>query len=261
MATFAVGDVHGCQSALERLLARLPFDPDGDRLWMVGDLVNRGPDSLATLRWARRTEERLGDRFVAVLGNHDVHLLAYAAGLRREKPRDTLSEITSASDGDELVEWLAARPLLHREAGWTLVHAGLLPGWAIAAAAAAARRTECVLRGPRRELLLSAPAAGEGELASLRRSLDAFTRLRMLDRETRPHDFSGAPEEAPPGLVPWFRHPNRRSEGERIVCGHWSALGLHRENGVLLLDTGCVWDRELTAVRLDDGATYSVPAG
>ena len=260
MATFAIGDLHGCKSALDRLLERLPFDPDRDRLWLVGDLVNRGPSSLATLRWARRTAAALGERFVAVLGNHDLHLLSAASGLRKPRPLDTLEEVLEAADGEELVDWLARRPLLHRQDGWTLVHAGFLPEWDGRQAAAAARRAEELLRGPRRGELLAARATSDPELAEARRGLDALTRLRTLDARGRPADFSGPPDEAPSGLVPWFRVPHRGSAGEAIVCGHWAALGLHREGGVTAIDTACVWGGALTALRLDDGEVFQVPA-
>ena len=264
MATFAVGDVHGCWDTLRRLLDRLPFEPARDRLWLVGDLVNRGPRSLEVLRWARETAAAMGDRFALVLGNHDLRLLALAAGVTRPKRLDMLGDLLAAEDAGELVAWLGARPFVHRgengEEGWVMVHAGLLPEWTVADAEAAARRVEAALAGPHRDALLvrgpADPAADDPALAPLRRALLAFTLLRTLDAEGRPCPFSGPPAEAPAGCVPWFRVPGRRAAGRRIVCGHWAALGLHREDGVLALDSACVWGRRLTAVRLEDGEVF-----
>ena len=264
MATLAVGDVHGCSETLQRLLERLPFDPVRDRLWLVGDLVNRGPRSLEVLRWARETAEGMGERFAVVLGNHDLRLMALAAGVTRAKRLDTLGPVLAAEDGGELVAWLGGRPLVHRgrvgEEEWLMVHAGLLPEWTVEDAEAAARRVEAGLAGPlRKELLVrgsEAPEIEDPELPPLRRALAAFTLLRTLDAEGRPCPHSGPLEETPEGCVPWFRVPGRRAAGERIVCGHWSALGFHRESGVLALDSGCVWGNRLTAVRLDDGEVF-----
>jgi bis(5'-nucleosyl)-tetraphosphatase (symmetrical) len=264
MATFAIGDLHGCWDTLRRLLDRLPFEPARDRLWLVGDLVNRGPRSLEVLRWARETAAAMGERFAVVLGNHDLRLLALAAGVTRPKRLDTLGHLLAAEDAGELVAWLGARPFVHRgengEEGWTMVHAGLLPEWTVADAEAAARRVEAALAGPQRNALLvrgpADPAADDPALAPLRRALLAFTLLRTLDAEGRPCPFSGPPAEAPAGCVPWFRVPGRRTVGHRIVCGHWAALGLHREDGVLALDSACVWGRRLTAVRLEDGEVF-----
>jgi bis(5'-nucleosyl)-tetraphosphatase (symmetrical) len=182
----------------------------------------------------------------------------------RPKRLDTLGHLLAAEDAGELVAWLGARPFVHRgengEEGWTMVHAGLLPEWTVADAEAAARRVEAALAGPQRNALLvrgpADPAADDPALAPLRRALLAFTLLRTLDAEGRPCPFSGPPAEAPAGCVPWFRVPGRRTVGHRIVCGHWAALGLHREDGVLALDSACVWGRRLTAVRLEDGEVF-----
>jgi len=264
MATFAVGDVHGCWDTLRRLLDRLPFEPVRDRLWLVGDLVNRGPRSLEVLRWARETAAAMGERFAVVLGNHDLRLLALAAGVTRPKRLDTLGHLLAAEDGGELVAWLGGRPFVHRdengEEGWMMVHAGFLPEWTVADAEAAGRRAEAALAGPMRNaVLIRGPvdsATDDPALRPLRQALVAFTLLRTLDAEGRPCHDSGPPEEAPEGCVPWFRAPGRRSAGRRIVCGHWAALGFHREDGVLALDSGCVWGQGLTAVRLDDGEVF-----
>jgi len=247
VATWAIGDVHGCFRTLESLLGRVDLDVRRDRLWMVGDLVNRGPSSLQTLRWARALEGEMGDRFQVVLGNHDLHLIARHLGVAGERPRDTLTEVLEAADAPELVDWLRRRPFVHFErlAGcdYVLVHAGLRSGWAPEAAIKAARRLERKLRGPKATRLLQ---------RRNKKSLVAFTRMRMLDRKGRTHDYSGAPKSAPSGLKPWFRVVPRSCPERTIVCGHWAALGLRLESDFIALDTGCVWGGPLTAVRLDD---------
>ncbi len=258
MATFVLGDIHGCFATLEALLARMPFDPDFDRLWLVGDLVNRGPDSLGVLRWAKGLAGRMGERLVAVLGNHDLRLLARHVGIGKARPRDTLEEVLAAPDRDELVGWLGARPFLHREGDVVLVHAGLLPEWEPDAAEAWARRVEAALAGPRgTDLLRPPPQDGADPVpADLRSALASFTLLRTCTVEGLPCHFSGPPEEAPSGCVPWFRIPGRRSAQATVVCGHWAALGLVVEPRVVALDTGCVWGQRLTAMRLEDQALF-----
>jgi bis(5'-nucleosyl)-tetraphosphatase (symmetrical) len=248
MATYAIGDVQGCAATLERLLARCGFSPARDRLWLVGDLVNRGPGSLAVLRRVRD----LGERAVAVLGNHDLHLLARAAGVAAARPGDTLDEVLGAPDRDELLAWLRARPLLHREGSWVLVHAGLLPAWTVDEAAAAARAAEALLRGPR----------AADVLARVKRhpALLALTRLRTCTADGTPSlSFKDHPRDAPPGFQPWFEVPGRRSESATIVFGHWAALGLHIAPGLYGLDTGCCWGHHLTALRLDDRTLLQEP--
>jgi bis(5'-nucleosyl)-tetraphosphatase (symmetrical) len=261
MATYAIGDVHGCFETLKRLLRRIAFDRRQDRLWFVGDLVNRGPRSLAVLRWA--VEQ--GDRIVVVLGNHDLHLLALAAGLSETKRRDTLEEVLEATDRDDLLLWLRHRPLVHREGEVLLVHAGLFPGWSLAEAERLAREVEERLRSDKAAKLLAAIDQKTAERWSeylkgndrARAALAGFARLRTLDGEGRMcADFSGPPREAPKGCRPWFAIPERKSAGARILFGHWAALGLHVEDGVAALDTGCAWGRELTALRLDDGKIF-----
>jgi len=268
MATYAVGDVHGCFASLQALLARLPFDADGDHLWLVGDLVNRGPQNVAVLRWAGETQRRLGERFVCVLGNHDLHLLRRAAGLRPPRPLDTVDDVLAADDRDELLEWLARRPLLHRDGGGSgggeriLVHAGLPPGWSGAEAERRARRAEAQMADPQlRPTLLAARTdprarARAGDAAD---TLDLLATLRTVDAAGRPCDHSGPPDSAPPGCRPWFRARRRAAGAAVLVFGHWSALGFHREDGLLGLDSGCVWGGGLSAVRLDDGTVFHQP--
>jgi bis(5'-nucleosyl)-tetraphosphatase (symmetrical) len=269
MATYAIGDVHGCAETLRALLAELPIDLRRDRIWLAGDLVNRGPGSLGVLRWARETADRMGERFVAVLGNHDVHLLARSAGVAEARQSDTLEELLDAPDGEELVAWIRGRPLLHREGGTLLVHGGLLPAWSVEEAEARAREAEAALRGPAGcELLAGYAVRGracreersEGEAPGrAERALAAFTLVRAVDRRGQPcFELTGPPNQAPPGLVPWFEAPGRRSAGALAVFGHWAALGLHIASGVRALDSGCVWGGSLTALRLEDGRVWQV---
>ncbi|HUP41765.1 MAG TPA: symmetrical bis(5'-nucleosyl)-tetraphosphatase [Thermoanaerobaculia bacterium] len=281
MATYAIGDVHGCRETLKALLAELPPPSSEDRLWLVGDLVNRGPDSLGVLRWAAESSERLGGRFAAVLGNHDVHLLARAAGVAGPKRRDTLERLLEAPDRDELLAWLGRRPLLHREGDTFLVHAGLLPAWSVEEAEARARKAEEALRGPEAHALLArygargskrprerATAASEAPPDEAERleapagpdqALAVLTSLRTVDVGGAPcFGFTGPLADAPPGLVPWFEAPGRRSAGATVVFGHWAALGLRFAPGVRALDSGCVWGGALTALRLEDGRVWQV---
>jgi bis(5'-nucleosyl)-tetraphosphatase (symmetrical) len=255
--TYAIGDVHGCFATLKRLLRRITFDRRQDRLWFVGDLVNRGPRSLEMLRWAMEQ----GDRIVAVLGNHDLHLLALAAGLSETKRRDTLEPVLEARDRDDLLLWLRHRPLVHCEGETLLVHAGLFPSWTPAGAARLAREVEERLRGAKGSKLLAAIDQKTAERWSddltgherARAALAGFARLRTLDDQGRMcPDFSGPPQEAPKGCRPWYTVPGRKSAGATAIFGHWAALGLHVEDGVAALDTGAAWGCELTALRLDD---------
>lgn len=244
MTTWAIGDVQGCWQTLSALLQRIDFKPGRDRVWLVGDLVNRGPASAAVLRWARE----VGDPCVAVLGNHDLHLLAVAEGAREQRRGDTLDDVLDAPDRKQLLKWLRRRPLLHREDDDILVHAGVLPSWTARQAAEEARGIERILRGHGAAELLRTPNR------ATRVALEALTRLRMVDAKGRPDgSWKGTPRAAPAGLCPWFDHPHRRPRGVRFVFGHWAALGLVRRPDVLALDTGCVWGRALTAVSLEGG--------
>lgn len=266
MATYAIGDVQGCRVALERLLERIRYDPAADRLWFAGDLVNRGPDSVGTLRLIRS----LGDRATAVLGNHDLHLLAVANGGKPGR-RDTLDDVLTAPDRDELLHWLRQRPLMHSSADgrWHLIHAGLPPQWTIADAARHADEVETVLRGPDGDALLTRMYGNQPDRWTdtlsgwprLRIIINALTRLRYCSADgTIAPEPKGAPGSQPTGLMPWFTVPGRASAGGRIVFGHWSTLG-HvnwREHGVWGLDTGCVWGGRLTALCLDDERLHAV---
>jgi bis(5'-nucleosyl)-tetraphosphatase (symmetrical) len=261
---FAIGDIQGCMESLRALLARIDHEPGRDRLWLTGDLVNRGPRSLDVLRWARAQ----GDGLVTVLGNHDLHLLARAAGVATKRQRDTLEDVLGAPDRDELIEWLRWRPLLCREGRLVMVHGGLLPDWTIDQAEELARELEEELRGPRWVALLAdwrgAPGAWRAGLAPGARravALSAMATLRAVTAEgAMRRDFNGSPDEMPPGCMAWFDHPARRSRDARILFGHWAALGLLLRDDIAALDTGCVWGKRLTALRLDDGALFQQPA-
>lgn len=262
MATYAIGDIQGCDDALARLLETIAFDPSRDRLWLAGDMVNRGPRSLDVLR----SLVALGDRVVAVLGNHDLHLLGRALGVRGRGRRDTLDEILEAPDREALLEWLRTRPLLHREGELVLVHAGVHPAWTVDEAEARAREAEAVIRGPDASALLARgaaagpPARDPARVTRARGTLDVLTLMRTVRADGHLEiAFTGPPDAAPPGCTPWFEVPGRKSTGVTVVCGHWAALGLHRGDGVLALDSGCVFGRALTACRLDDGAIFQVP--
>lgn len=257
MATYAIGDVHGCFLTLERLLSEVPFEAGCDHLWMTGDLVNRGPRSLEVLRWAEQASRSMGERFVSVLGNHDLHLLAMAAGFGKPHHRASLAPVVTAPDAEALVEWLARRPLLHARNSKALVHAGLMPEWSLSDASAKARGLEAVLVDPAQRTELFESLAEDG--AVWPRDLYGFTSLRMLDPEDQPCNFTGPPDEAPGGCRPWFSNDRRQSRSVTIVAGHWAALGLRLEESFLGLDTGCVYGGSLTAVRLEDRAVFSVP--
>lgn len=256
MATYVIGDLQGCMSSCEALLARIEHDPARDELWLAGDLVNRGPRSLDALRWAREAASQV------VLGNHDLHLLAVSAGLRRQKKKDTLAPILGAPDREELLEWLRGRPLLVRAQGAVMIHAGLLPEWTLDEAEAQASELSDELRGPGWRGLLERYFARQRAKSPLLRALEALTTLRTLDAEGRPlAGFKGPPAERPAGSEPWFSAPGRRWEGaERVFFGHWAALGFHEAPGAVGLDSGCVWGKALSAYRLEDDAHFCQPA-
>lgn len=262
MTTWAIGDVHACLDDLERLLAHIDFSADRDRLWFVGDLVNRGPQSLATLRFVRD----LGERAVCVLGNHDLHLLATAAGSRRKRRKDRFGEVLNAPDRADLLAWLRARPLLHHDAGlgFTLVHAGIHPAWDLATASGLAREVERILRGPDHAALFeymygNEPARWSPRLSDSARHrvvINTFTRMRYCHADGT-LDFSekGPPGSQMPDLMPWFEVPQRANADLRIIFGHWSTLGYMHRRGVYSLDTGCYRGGTLSALCLDDPDT------
>jgi len=259
LAVYVVGDLQGCYDPFRRLLDKLRFDPDSDRLWLTGDLVNRGPKSLKTLRFVRK----LGDAAVVVLGNHDLHLLALAHDVRYTTNKfDSLWKVLAADDCDELLDWLRFRPLAHfsKKLNTLMVHAGIPPQWTVKKTLARANEVEQRLQKPDYERFLAkmygnTPDRWSGDLrgnARLRIIVNSLTRMRMVHRDGR-LDFThtGAPDTAAKGLRPWFSVKDAAWRDARVVFGHWSALGLLVSDDLIAVDTGCVWGRKLTAVRLD----------
>ncbi len=255
---YLIGDLQGCCDAFDRLLAELDFSPSRDRLTVLGDLVNRGPASLPTLRRLRE----LGDAADALLGNHDLHLLAVAHGVRPEHRNDTLGDILESPERDAWVDWIRQRPLALSREGWLCVHAGLPPQWDSAQALALAGEVQTMLRGPDLHDFLvvmygNEPARWDDGLQGPDRwrfVINVLTRVRFCGADgTLDFKTKDSALQAPPGLMPWFEVPGRRSAGERIAFGHWSTLGLLNRPDLLALDTGCVWGGRLTAVRVDGG--------
>ncbi len=258
MAVFAIGDVQGCYDPFRRLLDKLEFDPGKDRLWLTGDLVNRGPKSLKTLRFVRE----LGDAALTVLGNHDLHLIAVANGIGDPQERKgSLAKVLRADDCDELIDWLRMRPLAHfsESLNTLMVHAGLHPRWTVKKTLRRAAEVESVLRSDDYRSFLpklygNSPSRWSGKLTGnkrLRFIVNCLTRIRMIYADGRlDYAHKGPPGDAAQGLMPWFDAPEARWRETRVVFGHWSAIGLIVKPGLIGVDTGCVWNRELTAVQL-----------
>lgn len=255
---FLVGDIQGCCDALERLLAEIGFSPSRDRLVVLGDLVNRGPHSLRVLQRLRS----LGDAAQCLIGNHDLHLLAVAHGVRKAHRTDTLNEILASPEREGWIDWVRSRKLAALVEGWLAVHAGVVPQWSGAQTLELAAEVEALLRGPDLRSFLEVmygnePAHWDDRLQGADRwrfVINVLTRIRFvgpggaLDFKVK----EGA-DAAPQGLVPWFDAPQRRTAGTPIAFGHWSTLGLVNRPDLLALDTGCVWGGTLTAVRIDGG--------
>ncbi len=265
MSHYVVGDIQGCHAEFRQLLELIAFDAARDRLWLVGDLVNRGPDSLGVMR----TVMALGEAAVTVLGNHDLHLLTVAAGHRKPHRQDTLKKILDAPDRDLLLAWLRTRPLVVREDDLLLVHAGLLPSWTPATAVMLSREVETVLASAGhddflRNLYGDSPARWDDALTGhdrLRVIVNACTRLRYCSADDAMElGEKRGPAHAPPGFLPWFAHPERKSAVATVLCGHWSTLELMLAPRVAMLDSGCLWGGTLTALRLDDSKVYQVPS-
>jgi bis(5'-nucleosyl)-tetraphosphatase (symmetrical) len=258
MALYAIGDVQGCNAELGALLAAIRFSADRDQLWFVGDLVNRGPDSLGVLRRIRS----LGDAAMVTLGNHDLHLLAVAFGSAQSRDDDTLGEVFAAPERHALLEWLAGLPMFHEDAALNvcMLHAGLAPQWDLPLARQCAREFESALRrDPKRlfdRLYGDQPDLWDDSLegeARLRFIANCFTRLRYVDAKgrlmLRAKGAPGKPQTK--SLIPWFEAPAARWRGPRLIFGHWSTLGFFDRDNVTGLDTGCVWGGALTARQLD----------
>lgn len=260
MAVYAIGDIQGCLNELKQLLDKLAFDPEEDQIWLAGDLVNRGPLSVDTLRFVKALPAQ---SVRVVLGNHDMHLLARAAGVSQYQHRmDTIEDVLQADDHDELIDWLRSQPLFYHDEtlAFSMVHAGLPPQWTVSETIERAREVESVLQSDNwRDFLAvmygNEPDKWSPELAGydrLRFILNCLTRLRYCTADGRlALKFKGSPADTSTEQMPWFEVPGRRSEGEHIVFGHWSQLGTGQYGNVLSLDSGAVWGEKLTAVRID----------
>ena len=256
MATYAIGDLQGCYESLLRLLDKLHFDKTKDTLWFAGDLVNRGSDSLATLRFVKS----LGDSAITVLGNHDLHLLAIAHDVKTTRSPD-LKRILDAEDRDELLHWLSTRPLLHHDSrlNYTLTHAGIYPFWTLKQTQNYAAELENELKNNLNNFLNNMygnkPDKWNDSLTGferLRFICNCFTRMRFCKKDgTLDFTSKGVPGTIPEGTLPWFEIPNRKTINEKLLFGHWSTLGIINKENVYALDTGCVWGGKLTAVQID----------
>lgn len=269
MSVYVIGDLQGCYGELIHLLNEINFNEKTDQLWFTGDLVNRGPRSLECLRLVKSLDA------VTVLGNHDLHLLAVARGQeKKQKPKDTLDEILDASDREELLDWLQRQPLLHHDegSGYTLIHAGLPPQWDLVQAAECAREGEKILQSEQSadffiHMYGNQPNQWSEQLRGwdrIRFIINCFTRLRFCDGDGRLNlGIKGPPGSQPPSLLPWFAIASRKTRNEKLLFGHWATVTLgnitdFEPYNVQPLDTGCVWGRELTAMRLEDGKLFNV---
>lgn len=264
MATYAIGDLQGCFTTFLRLIDLIRFDPAQDKLWLVGDIVNRGPDSLSLLRHIKQA----ADSMIMVLGNHDLHLLMVAAGIAKKHSGDTLQAILDAPDRDELLHWLRHQRLFHAEGPYAMVHAGLLPSWSISQAEQLAHEVESTLRQDNYQELFAQMYGNEPHYwreewtgyQRLRVIINAMTRMRICTPEgVMNFAFKGAPQSIPSGYLPWFNLPQRASQKHTIICGHWSALGLYVTDHLIALDSGCVWGGQLSAIRLEDREVFQLP--
>lgn len=259
MATYAIGDVQGCFDELTTLVKKIAFNPESDHLWFVGDLVNRGPQSLEALRWIKS----LGDAATTVLGNHDLHLLAAYAGIKPVNETDDLYPILQADDAEDLIDWLRHRPLMHYdpELDIAMIHAGLFPQWDIKKALSLAKEAEAALRSKKYKDFLqnmygNKPDCWEETLDGwerLRTIINCLTRMRYCsDEGVMSFNDKGPSGTQSAGMRPWFEINSRKSRNTTIVFGHWSTLGLHTGHNVIATDTGCLWGGSLTAVKIDD---------
>lgn len=265
MSHYSIGDVQGCFTELSALLKKINFNPNQDVLWFVGDLVNRGSQSLEVLRLIKS----LGNAAVVVLGNHDLHLLAAASGQRKVTISDTFDDILNAPDREELCEWLRHRPLLHHDPvlGYTMMHAGLPPQWTLEQALQYAHEVETILRSAQYPQFFAHMYGNDPNQWSdtltgwprLRLITNYLARMRFCDSNGTLNLSDESFTKAPPGYFPWFKVPNRVNKNLKIIFGHWAALnGKTDEPNVYALDTGCIWGKCLTAMRLEDGEHFSV---
>lgn len=258
MATYAIGDIQGCFLELETLLSKISFSAKRDRLWFVGDLVNRGPQSLETLEFVIS----LGKCATTVLGNHDIHLIACYTGHKSCKKESSLTPILQSPDVETLINWLRFQPLMHTdtEIGHSMIHAGLLPQWDLNTARLCAAEVELELRSNQFDQFIGRvygddPPQWNDKLTGIERLrviTNAFTRLRFCDQDGAMNfEYKGPPGTQPVELRPWFQWPHRKSKDDSLIFGHWSALGLYQGNNILAIDSGCLWGGSLTAARID----------
>ncbi len=272
MSTYAIGDLQGCYLELQDLLDKVNFDRTNDQLWFLGDIVNRGPDSLKCLRFVKS----LGTNATTVLGNHDLHLIAIANNVRKPHRNDTVEEIIEAKDSLELLEWLKHQPLLvsDPDLNITMIHAGLPPQWSLDQAKELAQETQSLLRSKKFNDFIQNMYGDQPDIWSdtLRGNdrhrfiINAFTRIRYIDKygklDIKENNAPGTQEKS---LIPWYAIPDRKTKKDKITFGHWSTVHLGNENNfkqynVYPLDTGCLWGGELTAMRLEDEKLFSVPS-
>ena len=263
MTVYAIGDIQGCFTELEQLLKKIHFSSDKDQLWLTGDLVNRGPDSLATLRYVKS----LGENAITVLGNHDLHMLAVLFGFQKQRPKDTFDKIIHAPDKDSLIQWITHQPLMYTDESLNavLVHAGIYPGWTIAKAAELAKEVETALQGEQlldflQNMYGNQPDNWKEDLQGwerLRFITNCFTRMRYCHADlSLDLKYNGEPGMQPQHLQPWLNFLNQKHTKYRILFGHWSTLGQSRINNVFALDSGCLWGGKLTALALEDSPRY-----
>ncbi len=264
MATWVIGDIHGCWQTLTKLLERIEWKPESDCLWLVGDLVNRGPSSIDVLRWAHDNR----DRVTPVLGNHELHMLARSVGVAKTREEDTLDEMFSAPDRQTLLDWVRTWPLIHHFGPYVVVHGGLAPEWNIEMATHLADAVSAGISGPRGDAIIEMICQrrrtgwheglrGDEQLAS---AAAVFTRMRMVGPDgTAQLSYGGPPGAAPAGWQPWFRASAARHQGYKMLFGHWAQFGFYRANDVACLDSGCVYGGRLTALCLDDGRVVQEP--
>lgn len=264
MATYAIGDLQGCFFSFQDLLKKIQFNTEHDRLWFVGDLINRGPGSLEVLRWIFERQSSV----VAVLGNHDLHTLVVAEGFVSAHRSDTIQVLLDAPDANELLTWLRHQPLVHFEHGYLMVHAGLLPQWTIDEAMMLGAEVQAALQSDHyadflKHMYGNEPIAWQQDLVGwdrLRVITNAMTRLRVCSQQGEMEfKFKGELNKIPDGYRPWFELEHRASIDAPIIFGHWSALGLKHTHNVFALDTGCLWGGQLTALRLEDKQIFQVP--
>jgi len=272
MSAYAIGDIQGCYYELQKLLNEINFDEKNDQLWFVGDLINRGPKSLQTIRFVKS----LGDKAKVVLGNHDLHLLAVSKNIRPLSKKDTMKEILTADDIHELINWIKSRPLLitDNNLGFTMVHAGLAPQWTLENAKNLARECELILQSEKINDFLTLMYGDKPNIWSeslegcdkQRFIINCLTRIRFCNSDGKLNlDTKVAPGMQKKSLIPWYALPNRKTLDEKIIFGHWSTIHLGNEKNfkkynVYPIDTGCLWGGQLTAMRLEDEKIFSVPS-